>query len=266
MKKLLIPAALLLSCFFIGCATTEKTVDTNKTSYEAEKNPGVETEKKSESTGTKEKAPETKPAETKQTETKQAETKPAETKQTETKQAETKPTETKQPETKQPAQTEKKQEEPKKEPEKQPEVKSEKTPAPTAEQTPADYGIKDVGSLDAACRTAKFSFQAPSTFAVYKPSKYRAAPDSRIEIVYMDSKKDELTVVKGAGNLDVSTDETSYNDIQFVNYAGIRIMLKGKGEEKFNVATWISGDYSYSVETSVAFPKEVIFALVQELY
>ena len=65
MKKLLIPAALLLSCFFIGCATTEKTVDTNKTSYEAEKNPGVETEKKSESTGTKEKAPETKPAETK---------------------------------------------------------------------------------------------------------------------------------------------------------------------------------------------------------
>ena len=154
----------------------------------------------------------------------------------------------------------------KKEPEKQPEVKSEKTTAPTAEQTPADYGIKDVGSLDAACRTAKFSFQAPSTFAVYKPSKYRAAPDSRIEIVYMDSKKDELTVVKGAGNLDVSTDETSYNDIQFVNYAGIRIMLKGKGEEKFNVATWISGDYSYSVETSVAFPKEVIFALVQELY
>ena len=251
MKKLLIPAALLLSCFFIGCATTEKTVDTNKTSYEAEKNPGVETEKKSESTGTKEKAPETKPAETKQTETKQAETKPAETKQ---------------PETKQPAQTEKKQEEPKKEPEKQPEVKSEKTTVPTAEQTPADYGIKDVGSLDAACRTAKFSFQAPSTFAVYKPSKYRAAPDSRIEIVYMDSKKDELTVVKGAGNLDVSTDETSYNDIQFVNYAGIRIMLKGKGEEKFNVATWISGDYSYSVETSVAFPKEVIFALVQELY
>ena len=244
MKKLLIPTALLLSCFFIGCATTEKTVDTNKTSYEAEKEPGVEPAKKSEPTETKEKAPETKPVETKQPETKQAETKQ---------------TETKQPETKQPAQTEKKQEEPKKEPEKT-------TPAPAVEETVTDYGIKDVGSLDAANRTAKFTFQVPSTFAVYKPSKYRAAPESRIEVLYVDSKKNELTVVKGAGNLDVSIDETSYNDIQFVNYGGIRIMLKGKGEEKFNVATWTSGDYSYSVETNVAFPKDVLFALIQELY
>ena len=71
---------------------------------------------------------------------------------------------------------------------------------------------------------------------------------TRNSTVYNQWKKD------GTLNL-VSSEESSS--------AFARNNLHFKGEEKFNAATWISGDYSYSEETSVAFPKEVIFQTIK---
>lgn len=127
------------------------------------------------------------------------------------------------------------------------------------------YEVKS--SLDAACKTAKFQMEAPSTFAIYKTSSYRAIAESRIDVIYKNTKKsdEEICVRKAVGNLDASIDSNDYPVEKFLNYGGIKILVRGKADEEYRVATWTSGDYSYAVESNVGFPKDVIFALIQEI-
>ena len=136
------------------------------------------------------------------------------------------------------------------------------------EEEQSTVGVKKCSSLSAACRTANFNMTAPKNFAIYKPTEYAAVTGLRVDVLYVNSKnkEEQFTVRKGLGNMDVTEDKENYPIVQFMNDSGILLLVKGTDADLYKVASWMSGDYAYSFESNVGFPKEVLMALVQELY
>ena len=136
------------------------------------------------------------------------------------------------------------------------------------EEEQSTAGVKKCSSLSAACRTANFNMTAPKNFAIYKPTEYAAVTGRRVDVLYVNSKnkEEQFTVRKGLGNMDVTEDKENYPIVQFMNDSGILLLVKGTDADLYKVASWMSGDYAYSFESNVGFPKEVLMALVQELY
>lgn len=258
MKKMFISMVFLLGCIFVSCASTEQVV-VNPELLETE----TSVTKSETTVGADEKLADEKSVS--ETETVSAETKALETKSTETNAAEIK---TEEESTAQTGQEEKSAD--KTEVAESTITDSEKKVEPTVEEINFDDKeyLKEAASLDAACKIAKFNLVAPKTFAVYKPEKFSAITGIKINVHYVNTKNKEekLIVRKGGGNLDVSEDSSDYSVVQLLNYGGIWIWAKGDADEEFNVATWTSGDYAYSVETNRPFPREVLFALIQDLY
>ncbi len=246
MKKLFIPIAILTSCLLFSCATTGQVSE----------NPGDSQDLVSSGSVVKENDNSAKTEEDK----KIAEAKKAE--------EEKNAAEAKKAEEEKKAAEAKKAEEEKKaaEAKKAEEEKKAENSKKTKDEMKA-LGYSDAGSLDGACRVAKFKMEAPKTFAVYKPSKYRAIPETRVDIVYTNTKntEEEFTLRKNVGNLDVSEDSRNYSQVTFLNYGGIRMLAKGTEPDLYKVVTWSSGDYSYSFVSNVGFPQEVIFALIRDI-
>lgn len=149
----------------------------------------------------------------------------------------------------------------------------EKTEAQVEQSEPAEEeqstaGVKKCSSLSAACHTANFNMTVPKNFAIYKPTEYAAVTGRRVDVLYVNSKnkEEQFTVRKGLGNMDVTEDKENYPIVQFMNDSGILLLVKGTDADLYKVASWMSGDYAYSFESNVGFPKEVLMALVQELY
>ena len=253
MKKIFFPLSFLIASFFIGCASTggittsePQSAEPTQTAAEEKKSDTPETveENLTEHSPSDKAVQENKTEENEILQVSSVDEKPDSKNQQETKSTEEI---AKIDEQKNPEET----------------IRTENT-----DLTPVEsFELKEVASLSAACATAKFNLDTPKTFAVYKPAKFSAMPESKINVLYVNSKNndEQFTIRKMVGNLDASEDAGNYKFTNFLNNGGINIMAEGNSEDLYNVATWFSGDYSYSVESNVAFPKEVIFALVQDV-
>ncbi len=126
---------------------------------------------------------------------------------------------------------------------------------------------KKVASLESAEKIANFKMVAPKTFAVYKPSEYSVQDDYKISVTYKNTKNAEESFVvrKAVGNLDVSEDFKKYSFTKIFVENGTRVVAKGSEDGLYTLATWTGNDFTYSMESNIGFPKEVIFALVGEV-
>jgi len=122
------------------------------------------------------------------------------------------------------------------------------------------------GSLDAANKAAGFTLVSPKTFSTYTAKVYRVIRGEMIEIIYTDSanKDEDLRVRKGVGNLDISGDYNKYEVNKSVNDSGIEVLLRGEADS-FHVASWISGDYAFAIDSKSGISENKVLALIQEI-
>ena len=122
-------------------------------------------------------------------------------------------------------------------------------------------------SLDAANKAAGFSFISPSKYTTYEAKEYRAIKDEMVEIIYKDSSNpdEDIRVRKANGNLDISGDYNTYSTNKIVNDAGIQILLRGE-DDRYHAATWISGDYSYAIDSKAGITENKLKGFVQRIY
>ncbi len=125
-------------------------------------------------------------------------------------------------------------------------------------------------SLSQAAGKAGFSLNTPESVKEGLSIKsIRVIKNELIEVIYTDGKDvtesaDQLRVRKAEGNLDISGDFNSYEVNRHVNDAGIQVLLRGS-EKLFNVASWISGDYTFSITSEKGLSQKEILSLVQKI-
>ena len=81
-----------------------------------------------------------------------------------------------------------------------------------------------------------------------------------IQAIYTADEND-IMIRKVALKEDISGDYTTYDSEEKITVDDVEITVKGHGEIKY-LATWINGEFSYSVQVSVGTDMESIMELV----
>lgn len=117
----------------------------------------------------------------------------------------------------------------------------------------------DFSTLSEATKTAGFDIELPvdiiaslSGFENYD-TIYRVLTGGNvamIEVIYK-TNGDELRFRKAQTSGDISGDYNNYTDTKTMLVGSKNITLKGQ-EELYSLVTWVGGDFSYTISTTVA--------------
>ncbi len=134
--------------------------------------------------------------------------------------------------------------------------------------------VSETMSLTKATKTTGFNITVPESLTIaeseYTQMEINLIHGQIIEVVFVhknDGEKEnsECRLRKGFGNLDVSNNFTLYRENRTVTNAGIRYYERGNNS-KFNVISWVSGDYSYSISSTVGLTEDDIKKIIQLFY
>ena len=121
--------------------------------------------------------------------------------------------------------------------------------------TETAHGINQYSSAKELSQKVGFTISdIPSSLIPFKISEkiYADCGDGLAEIQYYNDKADNVIYHKQtAANADVSGDYTEYSKITTIRVRSTNICLKGENN-KYNLATWSKGNYSYSLYFSEA--------------
>lgn len=119
----------------------------------------------------------------------------------------------------------------------------------------AAYGIDQYSSAKELSQKVGFTISdIPSSLIPFKISEkiYSDCGDGLAEIQYYSDKADNVIYHKQTvANADISGDYTEYSKITTIKIRSTNICLKGENN-KYNLATWSKGNYSYSLYFSEA--------------
>lgn len=121
--------------------------------------------------------------------------------------------------------------------------------------TEAAHGIDQYSSAKELSQKVGFNISdIPSSLIPFKISEkiYSDCGDGLAEIQYYSDKADNVIYHKQTvANADISGDYTEYSKITTIKIRSTNICLKGE-KNKYNLATWSKGNYSYSLYFSEA--------------
>ena len=139
------------------------------------------------------------------------------------------------------------------------------TPSPSGEtgDSQLSNSFVDYDNLDDAADAAGFDFNAPETMDGASSRTIQAVDNQMIQVRYAMGA-DEVVLRKGVGTDDVSGDNNSYPSMTEKTVDGKTVLLKGDND-RFSLATWNDGDYSYSLYYSAGTDAQTILDLVKTL-
>ena len=109
----------------------------------------------------------------------------------------------------------------------------------------------DYATLDEAAAQAGFTFEVPETVAESAGCLYRVSTDGLFEVVYTDATDAEVARVrKAAGTEDISGDNNEYAHTEEITVGELTVTVKGADEGNATLATWVNGDYTYSMSVA----------------
>lgn len=116
--------------------------------------------------------------------------------------------------------------------------------------------------LSEAEQFAGFLIALPESIDGYPIQYIQAEQGNLIQVLYLDKQTEDegaqvITIRKALGSEDISGDYTEYAHTDTLLLDDLIITTKGDGEH-VSVATWTSGDYSYSITTDEPMPTETI--------
>lgn len=118
----------------------------------------------------------------------------------------------------------------------------------------------DCSTLEEAAHIAGFDMTIPETIEGYSTRIIQAIDNEMIQAIYTADEND-IMIRKAALKEDISGDYTTYDSEEKITVDDVEITVKGYGETKY-LATWINGEFSYSVQVSVGTDMESIMELV----
>lgn len=122
----------------------------------------------------------------------------------------------------------------------------------------------DCSTLEDASALAGFEFSVPDAIENYSERIIRAIPDDMIEVIYNNGDK-EIRIRKASGKEDISGDYNDYDEENTVKSDNLEIVTRGT-EGKIYVATWVNGDYTYSLTTSDGMDSDSVVKLIQDIH
>jgi hypothetical protein len=107
----------------------------------------------------------------------------------------------------------------------------------------------DCETLEDAQKAAGFDLTVPDKMPEgYSQSAIRAMENSMIELIYMNGDN-EMRIRKATGSEDISGDYNDYIENSTLTVGDLQVTIKGN-DGKVNVATWVNGDYAFSLTFS----------------
>lgn len=115
----------------------------------------------------------------------------------------------------------------------------------------------EYNSMDEAAKAAGFALAVPEIIDGYEQPIIRTMTHedngAMIEVIYYNNhddketdEKNEIRIRKATGNEDISGDYTQYAESNVISVGDIQVAVKGENGQ-IQLATWISGDYTYSL-------------------
>lgn len=131
--------------------------------------------------------------------------------------------------------------------------------------------IHDCNDLSDAEALTGFTMTLPSEVAGYPTQQIQTIESDIIQVVYHSTQpesselSDRVIIRKGKGSEDISGDYNTYDTIAIASLAsGIDVTLKGNGD-KFYLATWNTGDFSYSISYDAPTTQQNLCALAEQV-
>lgn len=127
----------------------------------------------------------------------------------------------------------------------------------------------EVNTMAEATKKAGFALTAPSSVSKSYPNRLiQVIPNDLIEVRYYTGTGDNMNtgiiIRKGVGKDDVSGDYTKYSKVRRVKI-GSNIVSLHSNENRIYLATWTSGNYSYSVSYNDGTSQSVMTQVVKKV-
>lgn len=105
----------------------------------------------------------------------------------------------------------------------------------------------DFDTLEQAEAAAGLSIEIPESCGAYSDKSYFVIDERILEVRYSDTNgKSVISIRKSADTEDISGDFNTYKQISEIRANGCLVTIKGN-DDKFYLAVWVSGEYSYSL-------------------
>ncbi len=139
----------------------------------------------------------------------------------------------------------------------------------TAPQIPNPWETYD--SLADAAKAAGFEMSVSERPRMFTETTYQVLKDGDqtiLEVLYSAEDSGEQMVIRKASgaeeNTDISGDYNVYNEMNTVTVGEYEVTLKGN-DQKVNLATWTSGDYTYSLDCTSGITTEEMTAFIGDM-
>ena len=126
-------------------------------------------------------------------------------------------------------------------------------------------GIEEKASAEELSDAVGFAVADISTLPFEVSERiYQSYSGEMAEIMYLGDDGQDLTYRKKAGDSDISGDYNVYNTEKEVTADGREAVLKGNGN-KYNLAVWTYGRFSYSVYCKNGMTENEMLAVITEI-
>lgn len=120
-------------------------------------------------------------------------------------------------------------------------------------------------SLSEAEDAVGFGIEIPESFGDHSEQRFSVITGTILEIQYYDDSESRvMNIRKTKGSEDVSGDYTEYSNVSEIQTAAGAVTIKG-GDDKYSLAVWTSGGYSYSVLVGSGVPEDELIKIVEEI-
>lgn len=132
------------------------------------------------------------------------------------------------------------------------------------ENTQLANPVVEYETLSDAEKAVGFTFTAPESFDDYSDRSVQVIGGKIAQITFRNEHDQRLVLRKAAGDEDISGDYNAYPQISEVDWEDRSATLKGEGD-RFRVALWTAGDYTFSVTSDEPLSAGDMTALIAQI-
>lgn len=143
------------------------------------------------------------------------------------------------------------------------------TPAQSEEADSSDFvqsgnPYAEYDTLEEAENTIGFEISVPDSYGGYTEPYYAVIEGKILEVQYYNGDDRGMVIRKSRGSEDISGDFNEFDNITETEVNGNTVTIKGSGD-KFSLALWVSGDYSYSVSVSSGISENALKEIIEKI-